>query len=141
MQSDINEAAGGAISSNRAELTEQRAETFSKLSGNWKWDKTFQNKHKFNLLFGFSLEDQTNNAISTTVNGFVTNVPILDFGENPQNPLGTKTQRRSLSYFSRLNYNFKERYLFEANVRYDGSSRFYKAIVGECFLRLRQVAC
>ncbi len=27
------------------------------------------------------------------------------------------------SYFGRINYNFDERYLFEANVRYDGSSR------------------
>ena len=30
------------------------------------------------------------------------------------------------SFFGRLNYNFKERYLFEANVRFDGSSRFAK---------------
>lgn len=28
------------------------------------------------------------------------------------------------SYFGRLNYSFKDRYLFEANVRVDGSSRF-----------------
>ena len=26
-------------------------------------------------------------------------------------------------YFRRFNYNYKERYLFEANFRYDGSSR------------------
>jgi len=125
MQSDLNEAAGGTISSNRAELNEQRIETFfQNFQAIGKWDKTINKNHKLNLLVGFSLEDQMNNGISTTVNGFVTNVPILDFGENPQNPLGTKTQRRSLSYFSRINYNYKERYLFEANVRYDGSSRF-----------------
>ncbi len=29
-----------------------------------------------------------------------------------------------MSYFGRFNYNFKERYLFEANMRMDGSSRF-----------------
>lgn len=28
------------------------------------------------------------------------------------------------SYFGRVNYNFREKYLLEANVRYDGSSRF-----------------
>ena len=27
------------------------------------------------------------------------------------------------SVYARLNYNFKERYLFEANMRYDGTSR------------------
>ncbi len=125
MQSDINEAAGGTISSNRAELNEQRAETFfQNFQAIGKWEKTIQRNHKLNLLLGFSLEDQSNNMISSTVSGFVTNVPILDFGENPQNPLGTKTQRRSLSYFGRMNYNYKDRYLFEANIRYDGSSRF-----------------
>ncbi len=31
-----------------------------------------------------------------------------------------------VSYMGRLNYNFKERYLLEMNVRYDGSSRFAK---------------
>lgn len=30
------------------------------------------------------------------------------------------------SFFGRINYNFKERYLFEANLRYDGSSRFVR---------------
>lgn len=31
-----------------------------------------------------------------------------------------------LSYFGRLNYSFNDRYLFEANLRADASSRFYK---------------
>ena len=30
------------------------------------------------------------------------------------------------SFFGRINYNYKERYLFEANLRIDGSSRFIK---------------
>ncbi|MDY0104287.1 MAG: TonB-dependent receptor [Lentimicrobium sp.] len=127
MQSDINEAAGGTISSNRAELTEQRTETFfQNFQAIGKWDKNINEENKLNLLLGLSMEDQSNSAISTTVNGFVTNVAILDFGENPQNPLGTKTQRRSLSFFGRANYNYKERYLVEGNLRYDGSSRFLK---------------
>ena len=29
-----------------------------------------------------------------------------------------------LSFFGRINYSFKDRYLLEANLRYDGSSRF-----------------
>ncbi|GHU73121.1 SusC/RagA family TonB-linked outer membrane protein [Bacteroidia bacterium] len=125
LQSDVNEASGGTISSNRAELTESRAETFfQNLQTVAKWDKTFAEKHKVNLLAGASYEDQANNSISTMVNGFVTNVPILDFGENPQNPLGTKTQRSALSFFGRVNYNYSERYLLEGNLRYDGSSRF-----------------
>ena len=30
----------------------------------------------------------------------------------------------NIGFFGRLNYNYKERYLFEANLRYDGTSRF-----------------
>lgn len=35
-----------------------------------------------------------------------------------------KWQESQMSYFSRLNYNFDSRYLVEANLRYDGSSKF-----------------
>ncbi|MBD8489158.1 TonB-dependent receptor [Echinicola sp. CAU 1574] len=37
---------------------------------------------------------------------------------------GTHAQWVLVSGFGRLNYDFKDRYLFEANFRYDGSSRF-----------------
>lgn len=37
---------------------------------------------------------------------------------------GLRYQWALQSYFGRLNYNYKERYLFEANLRVDGSSRF-----------------
>ena len=39
---------------------------------------------------------------------------------------GSRTQLAMGSFFGRFNYNFKERYLFEANLRYDGSSRFIR---------------
>ena len=35
-------------------------------------------------------------------------------------------ESKMLSYFGRINYSFKDRYLFEANVRADASSRFHK---------------
>lgn len=37
---------------------------------------------------------------------------------------GFATRNTLASYFGRVNYNFKEKYLLEANFRYDGSSRF-----------------
>ncbi|MBR3065604.1 MAG: SusC/RagA family TonB-linked outer membrane protein, partial [Bacteroidales bacterium] len=36
------------------------------------------------------------------------------------------TWSSTLGFFGRLNYNYKERYLLEANIRYDGSSKFPK---------------
>ena len=39
---------------------------------------------------------------------------------------GDDTWSSTLGFFGRLNYNYKERYLLEANIRYDGSSKFPK---------------
>lgn len=51
---------------------------------------------------------------------------------NPQFDLATGTQTTSggeywdsqLGFFGRVNYNYKEKYLLEANLRYDGTSKF-----------------
>ena len=52
-------------------------------------------------------------------------VQVLDAGQ-PTNQLnnGSETGFAVQSYFARVNYNFKDKYLLEANVRRDGSSRF-----------------
>ncbi|WP_372775081.1 TonB-dependent receptor [Mangrovibacterium sp.] len=39
---------------------------------------------------------------------------------------GTIAEWSMQSYFGRVNYNYKDKYLFEANIRADGSSRFKK---------------
>jgi TonB-linked SusC/RagA family outer membrane protein len=39
---------------------------------------------------------------------------------------GEANEYALLSYFGRINYSFMDKYLFEANFRYDGSSRFAK---------------
>lgn len=39
---------------------------------------------------------------------------------------GYRYQWALQSYFGRVNYNYKDRYLLEANIRIDGSSRFRK---------------
>ena len=53
---------------------------------------------------------------------------VIDAGGNNEfkDNSGSRTQMALSSFFGRLNYNYKERYLFEANLRYDGSSRFVK---------------
>lgn len=51
----------------------------------------------------------------------------IDAGEiDDQQNGGHRYQWAIQSYFGRINYNYKERYLFEANFRADGSSRFTK---------------
>ena len=43
-----------------------------------------------------------------------------------QTTYGTQTEYALRSVFGRVNYSFDDRYLFEANLRYDGTSRFPK---------------
>lgn len=51
----------------------------------------------------------------------------IDAGEiSNMNNSGHRYQWDILSYFGRINYGFKDRYLLEANIRMDGSSRFTK---------------
>lgn len=44
------------------------------------------------------------------------------------------THWATAGFFGRLNYDYKERYLLEVNLRYDGTSRFAKINAGTCSL-------
>lgn len=85
-------------------------------------------KHNFAALVGF---DQQYNrmdkfdARKTDILGDDA-IYILDAGANLGAINGSGTDDALQSYFGRLNYDFNGRYLFEANARYDGSSRFAK---------------
>ena len=65
---------------------------------------------------------------------------LLDIS-NPQFALATGTQTSggdaswssTLGFFGRINYNYKERYLLEANLRYDGTSKFPKHLKWQWF--------
>ena len=81
-----------------------------------------------NALIGYSQEENQVTNFYASRDGHLTNaVQVLDAGQ-PTNQLnnGSETGFAVQSYFARVNYNFKDRYLLEANVRRDGSSRFLK---------------
>lgn len=86
--------------------------------------------HDFTILGGTSFERYTYESLG----GSRKNFPSDSFesmgagssaGTDITNDAGM-SEYKLASYFGRLNYSFKDRYLFEANVRTDGSSRFYK---------------
>lgn len=82
-------------------------------------------KHNFKLLGGTSFEEYRKDEISASASTMINN----DFFSFNYADVLTKTNSDKIetwamnSYFGRLNYNYAEKYLFEANVRYDGSSR------------------
>ena len=52
--------------------------------------------------------------------------PQFAFGTGVWTGSGRASWESQLGFFGRLNYNFKDRYLLEANIRRDGSSKFPK---------------
>ena len=83
-------------------------------------------RHALSLLGGFQYVNYSNSGFGAFRDGFLfPEYTVLSAGSvsNMQNS-GTATAWSLVSYFGRLNYNYDDKYLFEANIRYDGSSRF-----------------
>jgi TonB-linked SusC/RagA family outer membrane protein len=88
--------------------------------------KKFGN-HNFKVLLGASYEDYDAWSLSAYRQEFAySDYEVISAGGDNEfkNNSGSRTQMSLASFFGRINYNFKERYLFEANLRHDGSSRF-----------------
>lgn len=81
--------------------------------------------HKFKLLGGYSFEDYRNEIQGSGINRLVTNDFFsLNWGDAQSASVSDAISTyATMGFFGRLNYNFKEKYLFEANLRYDGSSK------------------
>ena len=82
-------------------------------------------KHKIEAMAGYSQEVSS----FRSTGGYVANFPdddlrVLDAGNESDNAFGYANEWHYRSYFGRLNYSFDDKYLFQANIRRDGSSRF-----------------
>lgn len=90
-----------------------------------KYNKTF-NKHTVNLMAGYSEEEFTYDWNKGYRSNFVNNTQrVLNLGAASTQTNDASSKALGLrSYFGRLNYNYDDKYLLEANIRRDGSSRF-----------------
>lgn len=81
--------------------------------------------HSVKLLAGGQSELFTNSFFGASRTGFINpNQPYLNLGAGGINNSGGASELALAGFFSRFNYNFKEKYFLEVNGRYDGSSRF-----------------
>ncbi len=95
------------------------------------YEKQFNN-HYFKVIAGFQSEQYKVNFTGARKAGLIVpSLPAINttsgilFGEKTTPDVsGGSNQWRTSGFFGRINYNYKEKYLFEANFRYDGSSRF-----------------
>lgn len=97
---------------------------FTNLYG--EYENTFAEDHYFKGLLGYNYEQQRYNSTYITKTGLLTtdvdNINLA-LGDAVQATAGYNRYRLAGLFF-RLNYIYKDRYLFEANGRYDGSSKF-----------------
>lgn len=88
------------------------------------YNQTFY-KHDIGMLLGFEEERFVKRTTDTAKLGLIdSSVGDSSSATTPSSIGGTGEEFTSRSYFGRINYAFDSRYLFEVNMRYDGSSRF-----------------
>jgi TonB-linked SusC/RagA family outer membrane protein len=108
-------------------LTESGSRSFY---GNYNFLATFQRNfcgHDFKMVVGAERSTYDYKYLMGYREVFNYDYDQITAGELPNmNNDGYRYQWAIQSYFGRINYNYKERYLLEANLRMDGSSRFAK---------------
>ena len=90
-------------------------------------------KHNFHVMGGFQTEQLKRTEFGLQRNGILdpskSEVDLtngLSYSGEAIVPdvNGARNQWQTAGFFGRVNYNYAEKYLFEANLRYDGTSRF-----------------
>lgn len=116
---------GNAAGSGRLnkEWTKTFSYTFNQLLT---WQRDF-NEHSFDLLLGHESYSNRYNLLSAQKTGFpFGGLYELAPGSTIASANSYENNETLESYFSRLQYNYKEKYYVSGSFRSDGSSRFYK---------------
>ena len=116
----------GSRAAGATEVTEQSWRD-NYLTGNLYSDyfKQFESGHYFKVMAGFNAELMKSRDVKGIMDNLITpDLPTLNTAtENPRTS-GGYSHWSTVGFFGRLNYNFQEKYLFEFNLRHDGTSRF-----------------
>lgn len=85
-------------------------------------------KHRLTAMAGFSMSDTDGAWLNTSAKDFpADNIRVISLTNDPstrETDGGIDLKSRFVSYFGRINYAFKDRYIVTATVRRDGSSNF-----------------
>lgn len=92
------------------------------------YDNTFNDVHHLTALAGYNQENRNYEQLTAYRQDFPSpDLPALNAGGTDAQTAGGYPYQWSLqSVFGRVNYAYNNRYLFEASLRYDGSSKFKK---------------
>lgn len=91
------------------------------------YQKTFAEKHNLDVLVGYEIDDQSRDYVGAYVKNFARpDKPETSNGVKLDDASGSSNGTRLVSYISRLNYNYDNKYYFGASYRMDGSSRLQR---------------
>ena len=89
--------------------------------------------HDISVLLGQEMINTDNNNFNMEIHSYPAAIPrelalgMLSLGTEPQFPESDISKEKLFSYFGRVMYNYKEKYLGNVTLRADGSSKFFKS--------------
>lgn len=89
------------------------------------YSKAIAGRHNLSILAGWQQSQWFNKYHDASRTRLTTNLPSLQMGDpSTQKNSSWETKVNTMSWFGRVGYDYKGRYMLEANIRYDGSSKF-----------------
>lgn len=89
------------------------------------YNKTIHKDHTISALLGYNQEWSKQDGFDVTGNALVSNdIPVLQLSTGEIQVDDREQEWAIRGVFSRLKYDFRNKYLVEMNARYDGTSRF-----------------
>lgn len=107
------------------EKTNSRRDFYS-FAGYLNYEKDFNSGHNLNVMLGTQYELTEYDYFGVKVKDIQNSLETINGAGAIEltDKKGTKWHEAIMSYYSRLNYNYRSKYLAEVNLRYDGSSKF-----------------
>lgn len=91
------------------------------------WGKSFGGNHNFNVMVGTEYKRYDGKNFQAKKRDYFNNqLTALSVGATMEDISGGSSLELLFSYFGRITYDYKEKYLIDVTARYDGSSKFAK---------------
>ena len=127
---EVNQDSELTYLSNKGEADVNTIRTTNKLIENYfTWLTDIGEDHRLNILLGHAYQDFKISSKKMNVTGFqvddILYTDNLEYGNFSNASVSSSAEESELqSFFGRVNYGFREKYLVTLTGRYDGSSRF-----------------
>lgn len=114
----------GELGANLGLTAQDTRRFYTNLYSYLKYNTQIMNKHSLSVMLGYSQETEMYEYLNAYRKYYSFDLHTINAGASAEWTNGGGKQEWALqSLFGRLNYDYRGRYLFETNIRYDGTSR------------------